>query len=176
MDKFNMILGNKIPLKILRFLMNNPSSEFYEKELIEKLKISKGSVRKWLILLEKMKFILIKRKGRLKIIKINKENSLVKQIKILNTMFKIVPYLYKEKIDAEVYLFGSCSRGENDEKSDIDILIIAKNKERSTIITKVKKINKKIKITFYTPLEWAKAAKKDPAFYERVEKDKIKLI
>lgn len=38
-----------------------------------------------------------------------------------------------------------------------------------------KKINKGIRVKIFSKQEWSLMAKKDPAFYERVEKDKVKL-
>jgi len=64
------------------------------------------------------------------------------------------------------------------EDSDIDLLVLGKrSSEVIDALDKLgKKIDRKIKPTFYTELEWSQCARKDYAFYERVEKDKIRLI
>jgi len=84
----------------------------------------------------------------------------------------------KEK-ELEIYLYGSASRGEDTEKSDIDILIIGKTK-RSEIVDFIENISKNIKkrisFTVFSPVEWSMMRKKDKAYYERIEKDKIRLI
>ena len=43
------------------------------------------------------------------------------------------------------------------------------------IIDKIKKLDNKIKVGFFTPIKWSQMIREDPAFYERVEKDKIEV-
>jgi predicted nucleotidyltransferase len=166
------ILGNKISLKVLFLFLENPRSEFYEKEIQQKLKVARGSIRKWLDLLKNKGFIYKVQRGRLNIYRLNSENPMVKQLKILYTISRLLSNFEKIKGEAEYYLYGSAARGEDAEDSDIDILVLGKDR---SIIGKIKSINKKIKVSFFTPLEWARIAKEDPAFYERVERDKIRL-
>ena len=77
------------------------------------------------------------------------------------------------KDQAEVYLYGSCARGENTEESDIDILVVT-NIERREITKHLK--NEKTKIMIFTPLEYSMLYKQDKPFYERVERDEIRVI
>ena len=166
-------LGSKVSVKILSLIIENPKSEFYEKEIQKKLKVARGSVIKWLHIFENKGLIFKTQRGKLNIYRLNSENPIVRQLKILNTVSKLLPYFEMLKNEAEIYLYGSASRGEDIEDSDIDILVIGKNRE---VIEKIKSADKKIKVSFFTPLEWAKIAKEDPTFYDRVEKDKIRLL
>ncbi len=82
-----------------------------------------------------------------------------------------------------IYLFGSCARGEDTEQSDIDLLVIAEE-EHQVILAALENQKKKIKglkhlrlsIHCFRSLEWAQMARKDAAFYERVERDKIQIV
>jgi predicted nucleotidyltransferase len=78
----------------------------------------------------------------------------------------------------EFFLYGSCARGEEREESDIDLLVIGKRTEEIIKILSVleKKTGRTVRASFYSQLEWSRTAREDPAFYERVEKDKIRLI
>ncbi len=111
--------------------------------------------------------------------KSNKENTFLKQFKILITISQLDFFsTLADQFNIKAYLFGSAARGENHEHSDIDILIIGKiNKEE--LINQhqkySKKDNYKVQFQIFTPLEWSALAEKDKAFYERVEKDKIPL-
>ncbi len=109
--------------------------------------------------------------------KLNTESPIVKQFKILLNITKIFPLIAKVK-GVQIYLYGSMARGEDLEDSDIDLLIIGKTSE--DILTTIRKIEselgKRVKASFYSEVEWSKMARKDPAFYERVEKDKIRLV
>ena len=110
--------------------------------------------------------------------KLNQENNIIRQIKILNTVFKL-EILSRIKYNLEIYLYGSASRGEDSEESDIDLLIIGEIKRHDLIqnIEQIsKKIKKKINFQIFKQSEWTLMADKDPAFYERVEKDKLRIV
>lgn len=172
-QQVDLVFGNRICWRVLRFFLSNPVREFYEKEIQGKVAAARASVRKWLRALEDFGFISVTRRGRLKLYKLNRENPIVKQLKILSTMSWLVPKFEAFRGQGELYFYGSASRGEDFEDSDIDILVIGKDR---AIIGKIRAIDGRIKVSFFTPLEWAKMARGDPAFYERVEKDKIRLV
>lgn len=169
----DLIFENRICWRVLKFFLNNSRGEFYEKEIQRKTAAARASVRKWLRVLEDFRFLSVSMKGRLKLYRLNRENPLVKQLKVLNTINWLLPKLEAFRSQVELYLYGSASRGEDFESSDIDVLVIGKNR---AIIGYIRAIDGRIKVSFFTPLEWAKAAREDPAFYERVERDKIRLV
>ena len=158
---------------MLRFLLNNPRGEFYEREIQQKVGVARASARKWLHALEQLGFISTTRRGRLKLYRLNRENPLVKQLKVLSTISELLPKLERHRGEGEIYLYGSAARGEGLEDSDLDILVVWRDRK---VIDKLKAIDERIKVSFFTPLEWAKMASEDPAFYERVERDKIRLV
>lgn len=178
MVKINELLGNKNLIKILDFLVEN-SEEISQTKIRNKIKIAKATLIKWLNYLEKNNFVSIKIEGVSKLYKLNKENNILKQFKILNNIIKIQDLnLLIKKHNIKIYLYGSAARGEDSKESDIDLLIIG-NVKRQDIINDIdklgKKINKKITLDMFNDLEWANMERKDKAFYERIEKDKIEL-
>jgi len=64
-----------------------------------------------------------------------------------------------------VVLFGSFAKGINDEKSDIDILIIT-NKKKQLSLLDIK--GNELQIIQLTPLEWREKVKKDKPFYQEI--------
>lgn len=168
-----LIFGNRICWQVLKFFLDNPRGEFYEREVQRKVVVARASAHKWLHALEQLDFISIARRGRLKLHRLNRENPLVKQLKVLRTMSWLLPKLEPLKGQGEVYLYGSAARGEGLEDSDLDILTIGRER---AVINRIKAIDERINVSFFTPLEWAKMARDDPAFYERVERDKIRLV
>ena len=168
------ILGNNKIIKILIYLINNQSIDNSQKEIIKHTNISKTTAVKWLKYLEKNNLVHHKKIGVTKLYKLN-NNQIIKQFKILNRLISLEPL---NKLNLEIYLYGSCARGEETEKSGIDLLIMGSIK-RNQIINKIenlsKKLNKPINLSIFSQLEWSMMSKKDPAYYERVEKDKISL-
>ncbi len=170
--EINNIFGNRMCWRIVSFFIQNPSHEFSQVSIVKQLKITKVSASKWLKLIERYGVTRKKYAGRTHLYSLNRDNPVVKQIKILYNVSRLIPELSSIRY-SEIYLFGSASRGEDDGHSDIDILVIGKD---SSVIKKIRKIEKKIKVTYFTPMDWSRMSRKDPAFYERVEKDKIELV
>ena len=176
MVKFIELLGNRSLAKLLVFFLS-ADDEYSQTEIMKKTKLSKVTSIKSLKILEKNNIIAFRRIGIVKLYKIQKDNPIVKQLKILQTLTKL-SLLKDLNKNIKIYLYGSCARGENTSRSDIDLLIIGKIKKEE-IINYIKNFSKKlkrdIKVEIFTQQEWAEIIKKDPAFYERVEKDKIEV-
>ena len=175
MVKFVELFGNRSLVKLLDFFLLN-DKEHSQTQIIKKTKISKATAIKWLGKLEKEKLIKSTRIGVTKLFIINKSNVIIKQLKILKTITDLNSLNIK---NVKVYIYGSAARGENNQESDIDLMIIGKIK-REDVISEMKNLSKKLKkeirFEIFNPQEWSQMARKDPAFYERVEKDKIELI
>lgn len=177
MFQLNEILGKKVPIKILIFFLESPSCEFSETEVRTKLQLARASVNKWLNILFNCRILQQSVKGRTNLYKLNSSFPVVKQFKVLINIIKLLPSFTGLK-NTQVFLYGSTARGEDLEDSDVDLLIIGKqSKEILDVIRKVEsELNRRVKPSFYTEFEWSQMARKDTAFYERVERDKIRLI
>lgn len=170
------LFGNRELVNLIEFFITNSSKESTQTEIINKSKISKVTIIKHIDFLVQEKLVFLRKIGTSNLYKLNIENVLVKEIKRLNTIIQLQSL---SKIDAEeIYVYGSSARGENFEESDIDLLIIGKIDRKRAIesLDQIsKKINKDINFQIFTRLEWSQMAKKDKPFYERVEKDKIRI-
>ena len=170
------LLSNKATITILRYFIEHSSSKFYLAQLTKNVKLSKVSIIKALEKLSSAEFLIMEQVGRALLYSLNNNNTQIKELKKFFTISYALQALKDFKnIDCEIYLYGSSARGENDEKSDIDILIITNKKnEIKDQLSKIK--NEKIKILTITQMEYANLFRKDKPFYERIEKDKIRLI
>ena len=179
MIQFNELLGNRKLIIILELFINNSTTQFLQKDIQKKTGLSKATLIKWLNFLEKENFIDVKKEAVSKKYSLNKENPIIKQLKILYNLMLLKNFKNKiQNFNVKAYLYGSASRGEDVEESDIDILIIGKIKKDQIIndVNKIsKKINRQIKIEIFTSLEWSKIASDDKAFFERVEKDRVEF-
>ncbi len=172
-------LGNKQLMGILKVFISSPSIELEQSRLEKITKFSRTTVIKWVNFLIKNEIIDTRIIGRTKLLKFNNESIKVKEIKRLSIILSLeaLEEIVK-KTDTEIYLYGSCARGEYYEESDVDIIIIG-NAKRSDLVNLLEKIGKSIKRTInfriFSNIEWSQMRTKDKAFYDRVEKDKIRL-
>ncbi|MDO8740463.1 MAG: nucleotidyltransferase domain-containing protein [Candidatus Woesearchaeota archaeon] len=173
------ILGNKKLIEILSFFITSPAAEISQTALIKKTKIAKATAVKWMDFLVKNDFLNCKKIGVTNLYRLNNDNLIIKQLKVTNTIIQLQDLSRLKDKNMEIYLYGSSSRGEDMENSDIDLLIIGDVK-RNEIINLIddlsKKINKKINFNIFKYIEWSMMQKKDNAYYERVEKDKMRLL
>ncbi len=170
------LLGNKIPLRIFQLFSDNPKEFFYTEEVRKKLKIAKASIIKWIHLLEKEDILISKRIGKSINYKLNIDDSLVKQLRVLLVISELRSIRKLRGCDA-IYLFGSSARGEYLEDSDIDLLIIS-NENINKVISELRKIktSREIKPIIITQLDYSMLSRSDSALYNRIEKDQVRLL
>lgn len=157
--------------KVLKFLAKNPSQSLMTSEIMKSTKISKAGAN--IALRELVKAGLIKRsvKGKTHLYQVDFRDPLVKQLKVMETIIQLYPVIKKlQKISQQIILFGSASRGENLEDSDIDLFILTRAEEdaRKTI----KKFNRhnKIKTILKNSSSFAKLEREDPTFYQEIQR------
>ena len=161
--------------KALMNFFESPSKEFHIRQLarITKLhpntiiKISDELVEEGLI--EKAK----SREKPLVIMKANTQNLLYKLKKQAYNIEKIhkgglIDYLDKELAHPTIVLFGSYAKGENHEKSDIDIFILADEKKDLKLDAFEKMLGAQIQIFLHTKKEFQKLKKNSPEFVNNV--------
>ncbi|HLC65025.1 MAG TPA: nucleotidyltransferase domain-containing protein [Candidatus Nanoarchaeia archaeon] len=159
--------------KVARFFLDNPYQEVYLRELAKKLKISPFAVKGYADLLVREGLILEERKANLRLFKGNIGNPVFRHLKIslnVDALLKsgLIDFL-KENIPniSSIVLFGSLAKGENDSKSDVDILVIGKESRKSSGKFG-ERLNREINIHFFSWSEWNQKAKQDSPFYFEV--------
>lgn len=164
----------KSHLKVLGYFFEEPYKEVYLRELARKVELSIFSLKNAVDDLVEEGLLLERREGRLRYLKANMENLFFKRLKIAFNVKKIldsgiVNYL-KETTPAtsSVVLFGSWTKGEDDRKSDIDILLIGQKPKRINVSDFEIELGRKVELTILRWSEWRKKAKEDRAFYLEV--------
>lgn len=157
-------------LKMFRFFMDNPYQQVYLRQLSKKTGLSPFAIKKYADLLVKEGLILEEKKANLRYFKANMNSLFFKHLKIafnLSALSKssLIDFL-KDSLSnvSSIVLFGSMAKGENDEKSDIDILIIGKEKHLD-LGKFEEKLGKEISVHIFSWSDWNKKAKTDKAFY-----------
>jgi len=138
--------------KIVNLFLDNPLEKFQLREIGRKTKISTPSVKKYLGELKKSN--LIKKevpKTKYPVYFANREAEFFKQLKIFRTLHlikksKLLDHLEETLQPDCIILFGSSSKGEDVETSDIDLYI--KSSENPEDLRKFEtKLHKEINIT-----------------------------
>ena len=145
------LVTNKKDAIIEHFLIN-PTKEFHLRELERLLGISFPWIRKRVIELTKNNFLIKKEERGLVLVKANREEEQfigLKRSYNLHTVYE--SGLLKKLIETyqrpeAIILFGSYSKGEDTEESDIDVAIITKRKEKKEYSDYEKKLKRKINI------------------------------
>lgn len=167
--------------KILELFIKKPYEKFYLREISRILTMSPMTVSRSLRLLTKEK-LLKKEKSKNQILyQANLEYLPFKHLKIVYNLSwlerkKVMPFL-KEKLPglSSVVLYGSYAKGENDEKSDLDLLAISAIKKDISFELS-KKLGVDTSILNFTPVEWNDEAKKNRALYLDIISEGIVLL
>ena len=176
------ILTSAKSFKLLKVMFNKPGYEMYQKEIINESGLSPNTA---VPLLNKLTSYGIIRENTIagtKFYSIVKENPVLKQYKIFINVSNIYELTRDFPQNVEIYLFGSAARGEDYENSDIDILIVANgNKD---LLSKLKEeikdrltisLNREVNPIVYAPIEYSNLYNKEKAFYDSIEKDKVRV-
>ncbi|MBI2675807.1 MAG: nucleotidyltransferase domain-containing protein [Candidatus Aenigmarchaeota archaeon] len=127
------MIKNYTTYRILQLFFDCPTKSFHLREICRLTKLGMPSVRNHVKKLEKWGFIMRKKSGvyegyisdRSEMFKIYKRNDMLIRLKESG----LIEFLVETFIPDAVVLFGSAARGEDIESSDIDLLLIAKEKE-----------------------------------------------
>lgn len=118
-----------ITRELLGLFFQNPTTEFAYREIERKTGISIATVSKYIASLVKEGLVKTRRSANAILAKANLENQLFTKLKRsynLEVVYSsgLVQYLIDALRPDAIILFGSFSKGEDDEKSDIDIAVI----------------------------------------------------
>lgn len=156
--------------KILRFLAYQFGESFFDKEIAQKTKLSRGATNLALRNLAKKGLILKEKKGRMNFYKVDIYNPIIKQFKVLEKIISLYSLVQNlQEFSSKVILFGSSARGEDTSDSDIDLFVLTREeKSIKKIIDKFKKT--KIKPIIKNQNNWAELEKKDKIFSEEIKR------
>jgi len=168
------IFFNTNKQKILKFLTQNPSQSLMTSEIIKSTKISKAGAN--IVLRELVKTDLVKRsiKGKTHLYQVDFHDPLVKQFKVMGSVVELYPLIKKiENLSQQIILFGSASRGENLEDSDIDLFILTRAEKEVRKVIKKYNYHNKIKAIVKNSSSFAKLEREDSTFYQEIQRGLI---
>ena len=174
-------LKSEIIQKVLSYYFLNPKARLYTRELASLLKLDSGNLHRKMLELEKEGLFISEREGRNKFFFINDKFPLLKEYKrIFEAKFGVAEVLAKtlKGVDSlnEAYVFGSYAKGNFEEGSDIDLLLIGDfNYEIvSKLMSKLeKRWGREINIIDFSFKEYTNKLKKKDDFLANVFSGKI---
>jgi predicted nucleotidyltransferase len=165
-------------LRVLLVFFNEPYREFHLREVARYAEVGSGTAKRYLDFYVEKDFLQMQRKANLALFKANVENPALRYMKVgyfITKVRSLIDYLEEIYPNSSVVLYGSCARGEDDPKSDIDLLVISRKKAKADLNAFERKFERKITLLVYEPDEWDEKARKDRAFYERILIDGIAM-
>jgi len=160
--------------KVLSFLAKFSDQEYHEREIAREIGISYGSANRVLNDLAVQGLLMRRRAGKMLFYSFNKSDPIFKPFKIFISIALLRPLIEKMRSFAsEVVLYGSCARGEDASKSDVDLCIISEDKEEALRLIRSYKFLKgfehvKIEPVILSPVELLKSEKDDREFLSLV--------
>ena len=142
--------------EILRLLFVKAGASLNQRQIANFLEVSPPAVMKALPEMEKESLIKLKQDKESKrwSIELNRDNYKLMQLKRIDNLKQIYEsglshFLEKEFAGATIILFGSYSRGEDTERSDIDVAVIGRKDKIIDLTSYEKCLERKININFY---------------------------
>jgi predicted nucleotidyltransferase len=172
---------NLLILKALDFFLDNPYEKIHLRDFSRRLGISPNSANRFLNLFLEENLITDSRVANLRYFIANIDSVSFRQMKITKNVKLLEDAGLVELLGdncISCMLFGSCAKGRDDSFSDMDFVIVTKNKEkvRQAFRLLQKKFNRELSYHIFTSLEWRKQKTENKAFYQDVVSSGIALV
>lgn len=135
--------------RILEFLFDKPTYKFHIREMARLTGLNPNTISNNISILKKQGMIIVKKREHVLNFSANLKNKIFlrkKRISNLNKLYdlSIVDFLAENLNPDSISIIGSYSRGEDIEKSDVDIVVITKDKSKRVVdLIKFEKIIKR---------------------------------
>lgn len=133
--------------------------------------ISKGEVSKAVKELKRCGLVRTEASGRNVICSIDRRLPIFAQFRRTFNLLEIIPRIGAlKKCAAKIVLFGSCAQGADTLKSDIDLLVITRDKATTQKETQKIKLPRSVQWLIKTPQEYVVMNGKEPVFAEELSR------
>lgn len=170
---------------LLTLFISNPAQEYHLHEIGRIVGKKPGVFQKALNSLEKEGILKSRMRGNQRLVSLNKEYPLLKEVSKIIQKTVGIEALLRELVNKEngiqtAYIFGSYAKDKMRSDSDIDLILVGEKKTEDAILEAIEKIEKQIQrevnSKFYSPREYTKKKKqKDPFLKEVLDSAPIVL-
>ncbi len=160
-------------LRLLQLLLGDPMERYHGRETVRRTGVSVGGANQMLRSFAKLGFLVREKQGRMLFYRANMDNPVVRQLKILFTLFQLDDLIKKaEPFSDRIILFGSSAEGTDVKESDIDLLLLTNEKSQLTSIVHRfnSKTQKRIAPIILDPQGFSKLRRADTALFDRISR------
>lgn len=171
-------------MRVLTCFLANPRTSFYKRELARKLDMSPSAVVRAVESFEKEGILHKEIRGKEHFFTLNLENCVVPPLKKAYGLALVLSARPKEAfLEADpdlisLAMYGSYARGDFDERSDIDFLVLT-HTDKMKIYPAVKSLEDtlgiQVNISAFRLAQWKSFADAGDAYYKNVVRDHILL-
>ncbi len=112
-------------LRLLQLLFRDPMGRYHGREVVRRTGVSVGGANQMLRSFANLGLLLREKQGRMLFYRANMDNPLVRQLKILFTLFQLDDLIKQAKpFSHRIVLFGSSAEGTDVKESDIDLFVL----------------------------------------------------
>lgn len=165
-------LKNFVGFKVLEFFLTHPSGEIHLNELARNLEIARGSAKSYCDAFVDEGLILESSKGNLRLFRLNRDDFAVREMTKAYYLLKLkhlgIDHLAEDCTSLAIY--GSFARGDIDERSDLDLLVIGKesNLDRDKVLKLQDALGREVQLTLLPYYRWETMKKEGDRFTESV--------
>lgn len=173
MSEIKNFIFNKNPMLVLSYLTKNTLKNNMATHIARELSLSAGSVHAILKNFKALGIAESRNVGKSVIYDVNKNNPMIKSFRVFDNLLEINQLVEElKKRTRKIILFGSCSRGEDNSESDIDLLIISDEEEKDAVMKLINEyeVEREIKPIIVDEIEFIDMEKSDAVFYKEIMK------
>ena len=158
-------------LKILDYLTASAEGKGFVSQIARDTGISKGEVSKAVKVLKDCGLVQSEPSGRNMICFVDRRLPVFARLRTAFNLLKIMPETASlQKCADKIVLFGSCAEGTDTADSDIDILVITRDKVKADKTARKIKLSRSVQWVIKTPQEYIVLNSKEKVFAEEIGK------
>lgn len=158
-------------LLVLNRLTLDPEGKGFVSQIGRDIGRSKGEVSKAVKELKQCGLVRTELAGRNMICSIDRRSPVFAQLRRAFNLLEIMPRVAAlRKCSEKIVLFGSCAQGTDTSKSDIDLLVVTRNRPEAHKAAQRIKGPRRLQWVIKTPQEYVILNSKEPVFAEELSR------